>query len=735
MHKNEGLKILKKEIFKTFWIEALAGSGKTTFLVHHLVHLLLNPQAPWRILCLTFTKKAALHWENCLYAVLKELALCAPEKLEAHLLFILKRAPSSEEQTRARVLLKEVESSSPFFGTLHSFCHHLLRTQGIDSEVIDEIKANDFWLKACKAAQKKWDTETPLGQMALHVWKTHGAFVPERLDRDYPLKAPLPFVPPPNPFDSTLDQEPFIEKTKKCPRFDPDYCHLFLTKEGKKRVFKLKNPLLALWIEKEQDILQTYNQWQKSRDAFIHQEKLLMLTRDIQEHYAALKGTHLDFEDLVVKTLSCLEDETTAGPLAHSIDAAWDHVLLDEAQDTSMLQWRLVRHLAEILLVSPEKTFCVVGDSKQSIYGFQGADIETFSAMKDFLKAWVEIHGGLFETKKLDVSFRSGQGILDFINRVFSGMSLGITLFSAHKSALGIQGTVEVMASWKTQEEACAFWMEQICQWIETPFYLEAHDRMVGPQDILILLPRRNSLFKSLQQDLSQRGLLGVRDGLLKEAPVMGVLLPLFHWLLNPYDEEMLASVLQGPLFAMSDTLLGTFSRCSRKNLWTHLQKAFTPHPSVKILQSWQAQRSTFSLPDLFIKIVSDFKASLVRDARSVHDLHLFLDMLNAWPEHASWIEFLDMIAHKKATHLPSYPGVGLMTIHGAKGLESPVVILPDLPQAVGQENEEYWRLLYVALTRAQSHLYLQWQEGNQGWASRIQEVLKADSEEEKLLG
>lgn len=704
---------------KTFWVEALAGAGKTFFLVSHLLQLLFNGQNPERILCLTFTRKAAMHWKDRLYGLLSDLAQDSQEDRYNRLTRVLQRTPCAEEIRRSPDLFNEVKASPPFFGTLHSFCHTLLQSQGLAQEVLDEAEALSLWNQSLSDAQTLWTPHTALGQSALKLWKGGGPFLPQRA-MSAPV-APSRFAPDLNPIPVECEQEDLIKKLKACQRFDASYSHQLLTKEGGRRVLRVKNPALLSWVEREQNLAYLHRVSCEQQQHFDQQHLLFSLSQDVDAHYQRRKGARMDFDELILKARDLLDEEATAGSLAHGLDMAWDHVLLDEAQDTNLVQWCIVRHLVEILLINPEKTFCVVGDSKQCIYEFQGARVEAFVAMRWFLQCWVEAHGGIFEIKHLDKSFRSAQSILDLTNGVFEGTHLGGQPFPFHHPVHGHRGQVLFLPAWKTVEEAASFWIDQVEQWIKTPFFLEGQNRWLRPEDILILLPRRNSLFKKLQQALSQLGVLGVRDGLLKESETIKELLTLFQWLVDPYEEDTLADLLRGPFFNISEVHLARFSCVARGNLWEHMQNCWKAESCVQQLKKWQEDKVKFSLLDVFVRILARGKKKALT-LKDWHDRHLFLDALVQWPSQ-NWVGFLEMMAHKKATHLPCIPGVGLMTIHAAKGLESPVVILPDLPEALGQESEDYWRLLYVALTRAQERLYIHHQQGLTGWAQRLQEV------------
>ena len=134
------------------------------------------------------------------------------------------------------------------------------------------------------------------------------------------------------------------------------------------------------------------------------------------------KRAKLDYEDLIFATNRLLSNSENAGWVLYKLDGGIDHILLDEAQDTSPEQWNIIKALSEEFFAGigskkEPSTVFVVGDRKQSIFSFQGADPQKMEEMSAYFSAKA---AGSFAKINLDVSFRSTSAVLDIVNKVFS---------------------------------------------------------------------------------------------------------------------------------------------------------------------------------------------------------------------------------------------------------------------------------------------------------------------------
>ncbi|HZP10634.1 double-strand break repair helicase AddA [Methyloceanibacter sp.] len=511
----------------------------------------------------------------------------------------------------------------------------------------------------------------------------------------------------------------------------------------------------------------------------------------------------LDYDDLIVKTLNLLLRERAAAWVLYKIDGGIDHILVDEAQDTNPAQWDIIERLAEEFFAGAgaserTRTIFAVGDEKQSIYSFQGADPRRFGEIGRIFQRRAEAVGLPFHQVPLNLSFRSTEPVLRAVDAVFanrkaaSGLVLSETAVIQHHAVRkGEAGLVEL---WLPEAEAkpepadpFAPWedassgarsVDALCQniarlirrWIEEGEPLLSAGRPVKPGDILILVRRRDPFTTPMIRALKRERVPVAGADRMKLMDQLAVqdLVALADVLLLPEDDLALAVVLKSPLFGLSDDDLFDLAHGrGARSLWSMLKdKAETDRRFAEAratLKAWLA-RTDFLPPYEF------FADVLGADGQKMRERML----IRLGPEAAEAIdEFLDHALAYDRDAAPSLQGfidqlrkgdieikrdmdqdrdeVRIMTVHGAKGLQAPIVFLPDtcmnpraqgvrlypLPRpgepqeevahivwAVGgrtdleeiegpkealkrAEHEEHHRLLYVAMTRAQDRLYV----------------------------
>ncbi|HZK88965.1 MAG TPA: double-strand break repair helicase AddA [Stellaceae bacterium] len=510
--------------------------------------------------------------------------------------------------------------------------------------------------------------------------------------------------------------------------------------------------------------------------------------------YQARKRLHaqLDYDDLVLTALDLLRRDGIAPWVLFKLDGGLDHILIDEAQDTNPEQWAIVAILAEEFFAGEDplgrqRTVFAVGDGKQSIYSFQRADPLAFGRMRRHFEQRVNEADRAWRIVPLDISFRAAEPLLRAVDAVFAvpEASDGVALDGAairHVAArIGQAGIVELWPGAPPPPEesddpeaevaprraanahtrlarAVAATIE--C-WLKNREMLPSRDRAVRAGDIMVLVRRRNAFVEDLLRELKQRGVpvAGADRLRLFEQLAVKDLVALGQFLLLPDDDLTLAAVLKGPIFGISEEQLFTlaYDRGGR-SLWSRL------------LARGGA--------DLLLRDAVGMLTELLRRADFAPPYELYADILGArggrramlerlGPEAEDPIEeFLALTLAYEREHVPSLQGflhwlvagdievkrdlaaqqrdeVRIMTVHGAKGLEAPILFVPDTmqlpPQRGGllwtetdglplwrphadfasqshtaerqalrrRELQEYRRLLYVALTRAQDRLYI----------------------------
>ncbi|HEY5712918.1 MAG TPA: double-strand break repair helicase AddA [Allosphingosinicella sp.] len=518
---------------------------------------------------------------------------------------------------------------------------------------------------------------------------------------------------------------------------------------------------------------------------------------------AAKRGLGVvDFDDLIREAEALLLTPGMGDWVRYKLDRQTDHILVDEAQDTNSSQWNIVDALAGEFFAGEgagtrRRTIFTVGDFKQAIFGFQGTNPEEFEKARSYFEAKATlvrqsaIEAGIrsdalppeFLDLSMDMSFRSSPPILEVVDRVIDELGHAeFGLFRApnpHGSfhsrrpgsvTLWLPFTEDIDSDEEAGEEGwisdaarryAARLARQVRVWLDDPFRLEGRGRALKPEDILILVRRRGALAALLVARLHAEGVpvAGV-DRLLLSAPLaVQDLLAAARFAAQPLDDLNLASLLVSPLFGWSQDELFAAAHGRDGALWPHLRKN-QPPARLEGLQTILAM-ADFTTPHLFFETILSgpldgrrrLLGRLGPEARDPIEELLSSALAFESETAASLQSFLDWFARGDVEIVrdPSAPldAVRVMTVHGAKGLQSPVVILADAcadPDRAGggarlaaldlgdgqivpafrPRNEElaeplksrieaqerldraeHWRLLYVAMTRAEERLYV----------------------------
>ncbi|HEX8126204.1 MAG TPA: double-strand break repair helicase AddA [Allosphingosinicella sp.] len=523
------------------------------------------------------------------------------------------------------------------------------------------------------------------------------------------------------------------------------------------------------------------------------------------EAWTAAKRAHavLDFDDLIRLAERLLMTAGMGEWVRFKLDQNTDHILVDEAQDTNEAQWNIVRALTLEYFAGEgaskrHRTLFTVGDYKQAIFGFQGTDPKSFELARAWFARQAESVGRDFLDLSVDLSFRSSPPILAAVDRLiedlgFEAMGLprapnpheshhlgrpgSVTLWLPHSDdndgAAGEDGGEEGWVS-ETVRDYARRLAAQIAAWTRNPFMLGegSKRRPVRPEDILVLVRRRGDLASLIVARLHAENVpvAGI-DRLALSAPLaVRDLLAAARFAIQPLDDLNLAALLVSPIFGWTQDELFDASFRREGPLWLNIRGdklRFAANPQLSTtLEGLHAllAMADYATPHAFFETILsgplDGRRKLLErlgnEARDPVEelLSAALDFeSNPAP---SLQRFLDWFARGEVEIVrdPSAPldAVRVMTVHGSKGLQSPVVILADAcadPDRRGggpqtnfatvslppdgpsipifrprkdevaepiesqlaavdrREREEHWRLLYVALTRAEERLYI----------------------------
>ena len=548
---------------------------------------------------------------------------------------------------------------------------------------------------------------------------------------------------------------------------------------------------------------------------------LARLARHLTRRYQAAKWQRswLDFDDLIRLADQLLARDGMMGWVQWKLDSGIQHLLVDEAQDTSPAQWRLLDRLAGPFFDSipeagqPDRTLFAVGDFKQSIYRFQGASPAAFASQQEKFAALLQGSGRQLSIQNFTLSFRSSRAVLDFVDVMMSDPAhggMGQNWQDHQTYWTGQPGFVEcwpvttapppapppafLPPEGITDGGAAQLHAEKVAAHIKD--LLDNPDqqrlgRQIRPRDIMILLRKRDGFYAMLRGALARAGLpLAPADRvrMLNQIEILD-LLALGDVCLFPDDNLQLAALLKSPLLGLDEDQLmalaigrgkaSLFSRlvqhrgadspigraCGRLLGWIDLAGQTEPFDFYARLLDAEGGRHQFSARlgravdetlNSFLQMAADFSRS--GQSGLGHFLRAFRD---------AEAEIKRELDESKDDQ------IRVMTMHGAKGLEAPIIYLPDMlrPRPVPrhlhfsadypfwppssdfrpewlegvieahkqEEREEEDRLLYVALTRARQGLVISgWQAANRrmednSWYEGLHTRLEAAAEAEKL--
>ncbi|WP_375260772.1 double-strand break repair helicase AddA [Palleronia sp.] len=819
---------------RSTWLSANAGSGKTRVLTDRVARLLLAGVQPQNILCLTYTKAAASEMQNRLFETLGRWAMM-PDAALFSALETLGADPAEADLSRARRLFAQaIETPGGLrIQTIHSFCAVLLRrfpleaqvsprftemddraaaqlreacleavaeaepdlfrqvvamTGAVDDLVSGIVAARDAFAPVDEAGLRKVldlraddslesllasvfdpSTEALLRRVAQGMTsggKTDQAAAPRLAALTAPFGAAALDVLEDICLYGTGAKEPFGAKCGKFPT-------------------KAVRTALADDCDALDELMERVAEARATRLSLAVLDRSLTLNRFAQAvltRYARAKQARgwLDFDDLILGARDLLTQKAVADWVLYRLDGGIDHILVDEAQDTSPVQWTVIGALAREFAAghgrreSGERTIFVVGDKKQSIYSFQGADPEGFDRMHDYFAE--QLGRDALQRLELQHSFRSAPAVLGAVDAVFAAGLGGPVQHHAFRAAM--PGRVDLWPmtegdpegdppDWENPvdspdpESAVSRIAGQIARAVKgmidrgetIPDRKDpSRRRPVKAGDVLILVRSRSGVFHPLIRACKAAGLdiAGADVLTLEDDLAVRDILSLLKFLALEKDDLSLAEALRSPLFGLSEGDLYHLAHGRKGPLWDVLMHS-SHAATVAILHDLRGKADYLRPYELIDRL-------LVRHggrARLIGRLGVESeDAINALLGQAldyertdvpSLTGFLAWFEAETVRIKRQAEGAGerlrVMTVHGAKGLEAPVVILADTtkpprndaarfvkmpdgpviwspakdarPPALAATTEalaaadaaERDRLLYVAMTRAESWL------------------------------
>jgi ATP-dependent helicase/nuclease subunit A len=788
------------------WVNASAGSGKTKVLIDRLLRLLLQGANPKAIVCITFTQAAALEMKLRLHHILKDWAVLSNDDLCQRLKQL---DPELEITTKlidtARLLLNQVFDEPVQIQTIHSFSQNILSSCPVESKIpfasqlMDDVTMKRLIKQATNALFNKQDETSELKRVyTLFSKSKFNDIVAKILDEQAFFRFVLiegidafeqkltAYLRHPRSESEVLEEITFtldqfnvdrlvgvyeasdndklfinaVSKALKTQRLDP-LADVLLTEKGTPRKRLVSKKVSEAYPHESSQLIeltQLVYDWGQEINRFRTIDSTMVVVRlaaAFLEYYAELKldKGYLDYDDLIFKTLEVLADPAVAQNILYKLDRKIDHILVDEAQDTNLFQWKLIGFIVDSFFQHEDhKSIFVVGDHKQAIFGFQGTDPDIFHHIKTHyfrqssLRSWSDV--------SLDVSFRSLQRILDFVDGIFEHTTL-IEAYKPHTAFQGMGGKIKVHPLCTVEEESKADVYEvfagqiaaEVKQLIGSDITYKGKPHNIQPQDILILIRRRGEHLDYLQKALTELGIpfSAPNRQLIHQDHLVQFILQIITMLHQPLDHDSVMQWLLNPLVNMEKE--GLDYACKRvienQALIAYLKDNAKFSSLMKVAENYS------SLEDMYIKICLWSVEHLPVDDYNISNALSLLESLKTWKLNGDLnVTYSELQVYIQSLPVPQVnraenDALRILTVHGAKGLQSPIVMLVDSTQlpivrsvfasddietvflCTSTANEEtveykelkarhkesqmkeYYRLLYVALTRSECELHI----------------------------
>ncbi len=827
---------------KSVWVGASAGTGKTKVLSDRVLRLLLLGVNASKILCLTYTKAAAVEMNARVADKLGKWAVSDDASLEKELIILYGKLPENKEKlkSRARQLFATLLDTPGGIKiqTIHSFCQEILKRFPLEADispyfdVMDDRSSleaiNNIKTKILIAAGNNPDSE--IGQamsfitdniseygfsdvinhiienrskiaglinfhggkekLLLQISQKLGVNDNENEEKiikgffdECPLKEIRELIRAGKeelaPWaDGSADINDY-EKYTKIFLTSSNGLHIRQTKIG----IKKNTPAFEIFTKEGERCLALIEKI-KALHIYQNTKAILLLASELIKGYDEFKHNHakMDYDDMIMLTRNLLENKDTAKWVLYKLDGGIDNILIDEAQDTSPDQWAIIRSISDEFFTELDnsekpRTIFAVGDRKQSIYSFQGADPDKFDEMCDYFSTLTPD----FEKVNLDISFRSTPAVLTAVNSLFSDDKIrnGVTSKNEHFEHIpfrtGDAGEVEFWEMIEPEEEKEeALWIppikrakktstssqmakmiaSKIKQMVSSGEILQSKQRPVQYSDFLILVRSRGAFCEEFIRECKNLNIniSGIDRIKLMEQIAVQDLVSLGKFLLMPEDDLSLAEVLKSPLFGLDDNDLFELCYQRKSSLWSSLlenKKYSEISDKIKFLFNNVDFMRPFELYNFILSKMNGRKKYYERMGEEAEDgINEFINLsLIFEQEHIPTLQYFiewitsDDVEIKRELEQGKNNMVRIMTVHGSKGLQAPIVILPDttkIPQNKRSADilwdddifvyppsgndynalcdklneqkkekmmEEYRRLMYVAVTRAEDRM------------------------------
>ncbi len=676
---------------KSVIVSSPAGSGKTEKLARRYISLIREGAEVEKVLCITFTEKAAAEMKSRILGIMEN------------------EEPGLFEAVKPRVPLMRIS-------TIHAFCLRLLRRFSLDLgldpslSVADELQARELWLEA--------------------------VYESLRQERDSPSD--------------------FFRMTSRRGMRGWDSVKRALHELHYKRPYP--EMMMAEGAAPEGEALEIFSLYGKCLDRYRAKK---------------LERRMVDFQDLELLAYEALSRGAECLNILYAFDEHTDHVLVDEFQDTSSLQWKIIEKLTEEWRsglgakrdAGKTPTIFLVGDEKQSIYRFRGANVSVFQRAKENFAQWLGRQCYFIEARE---NYRSLPAIVDFVNELFEKLMPSellkswitrYTRFEATREGEGGVDLVLLEGGDNTKETRAreALALARTIRSLHGSYEVYGEDgqkRPCGYGDMAVLLRSRTHL-GLFEEALRNEGIPFV---MLKgigfyDAPEVAALRELLCLIVDPTDGYCLFEVLRSPLFSIDHRTLTRLFR-SRTPVIEKLGEtdAHKLGDAPALLRKWIDAGRTSPLAVVLEQALTETRAwSKYWEKQRHANIKKFIGLIESYEAGGlTPLEIREKLLRQRfVTEVPKaninaegMDAVRVLTIHSAKGLQFPMVFVPSLDESVRartgpvviddeegsivfcyeedsarrrklepfrlymrKQEEEEKRLFYVALTRAMDYL------------------------------
>lgn len=807
---------------RNVWVQANAGTGKTSVLIERLLRILFRDNASNSgILCLTYTNAAAGEMRGRILGALRNWAMANDDELRELLVGVSKnKTPTDDDLAHARaVFFKYIDNPDLLkIKTIHGFCEEILHrfpteaglvpSWSLISDAPQRVLLHDALDKLINSSYNDANvkdafdylvgtiSEHKIDDLLKHLEQQCKNFfmitdfvkyrnyfidtIKKNLNLISVKTNAIPDVP-----DEKLQEilnnaraekkigtklgnlitltEQYINQTIDFEQ----YKHAYLTNEGTPIKTGLNYPFLS---EEARRVFEL-NVRRINEKIYYDSIALFDLSAAFAKKYMELKRAQnvLDFEDLILYTHRLFSNPETMGWILSALDLSLSHILVDEAQDTGPAQWEILQMLVGDFFAEgdtsdmPHSLF-VVGDTKQSIYGFQGADANEFIKSKQEISKYIKNSVREIRDVPLTQSFRSTEPILQTVDMFFSDENVAREtgfINNPHKCfRVGARGTVEIheIISARNSELSSDRVRKNYVAGIADKIATLVADGKYKPNDFMILVRQRAPLAAPMTFALKQRGIpvAGSDRIVLPEFPVIKDLMNLLRFCMNTKDDYSLCCVLKSPMFRFSENDI--YKLCANRNKDMPVFDLLADsHQSVFEILSDFMRLYAVSGPYTFFSYVLNHynmreKMVAALGEHILDPLEEFMTICLSYERTRPgtlrhFIKWFITGASEIKRDMDTNNGVRIVTVHGSKGLQAKVVFLIDttsMPRQVAlydlragaddlpvwvwtahapkeyspefeeiksrttrTMNEENFRLLYVAMTRARDELYI----------------------------